>query len=177
MKKKLITTVLTGCMVVVSTITSLAGSWQQDTTGWWYQNDDGSYPSNVLKQIDGQWYYFDSTGYMKIGNFQFENGWFNFREDGSCSNPISQIDGKPVGAPAEGWVHYGTSTTTAVQGILDGDIIWHNDMCWISQEHFDNLSELATKDIVKVEKTHTLQPNTYVDFSSDSYNDWDEDDE
>ena len=50
-------------------------------------------------------------------------------------------------------------------------------MCWISQEHFDNLSELATKDIVKVEKTHTLQPNTYVDFSSDSYNDWDEDDE
>lgn len=23
---------------------SYAGEWKQDTTGWWWQNDDGTYP-------------------------------------------------------------------------------------------------------------------------------------
>ena len=27
-------------------ITALAGEWKQDDIGWWYQNDDGSYPVN-----------------------------------------------------------------------------------------------------------------------------------
>ena len=169
MKKKLTTLMLTGLLVFSSVSVAFAGNWIQDNVGWWYQNDDGSWPSNVLKQIDGQWYYFDSTGYMKIGNYHFEDGWFNFREDGSCSNPISQIDGMPVGAPAEGWIVYVTNTANAVQGILDGDIVWHNDMCWISPERFNNLNELATEDTVKVEKSNALQPNTYIDFSSESY--------
>ena len=25
-------------------ITAYAGQWQQDSTGWWYEEDDGSYP-------------------------------------------------------------------------------------------------------------------------------------
>lgn len=49
--------------------TSLAGTWQSDSAGWWYQNDDGSYPVNTWQWIDGnndgiaESYYFDANGY------------------------------------------------------------------------------------------------------------------
>lgn len=45
-------------------MTSFAGEWKQDASGWWYQNDDGSYPVNSWKEIDGKQYYFGNDGYM-----------------------------------------------------------------------------------------------------------------
>lgn len=42
----------------------MAGSWQEDANGWWYQNDDGTYPTSKWEQIDGNWYYFHPDGYM-----------------------------------------------------------------------------------------------------------------
>lgn len=173
MKKKILTTALAGLMVLTSFTTAFAGQWQQDEVGWWYQNDDGTWPANVLKQIDGYWYYFDSTGYMKTGNYQFEDGWYNFRDDGSCSNPLSPIDGLPAGAPGEGWINYEGDTTATAQGILDGNVTLYNGLYWTSPEHFNNLKELMMKDIVKVERTNTLKPETYINFSSD-YEDCDE---
>ena len=48
-------------------------SWKQDNIGWWYQNADGSYPTNTWKEISGAWYYFEGNGYMAankwIGNY------------------------------------------------------------------------------------------------------------
>lgn len=43
---------------------SFAGEWQQDTTGWWYSEDDGTYPVNQWQEIDGKQYYFNEKGYM-----------------------------------------------------------------------------------------------------------------
>lgn len=49
--------------------TALAGEWKQDSTGWWYQNDDGSCTISNWQWIDGnndgtsECYYFDSNGY------------------------------------------------------------------------------------------------------------------
>ena len=34
-------------------LTSFAGEWKSDNNGWWYQNDDGSYPKNTWQWIDG----------------------------------------------------------------------------------------------------------------------------
>lgn len=45
-------------------MTSFAGEWKQDASGWWYQNDDGSYPTNTWKEINGKQYYFDNNGYI-----------------------------------------------------------------------------------------------------------------
>ena len=58
---------------------SKIASWQSNSTGWWYQNADGSYPANEWQQIDGSWYYFNESGYMVasiwIGNYYLgENG-------------------------------------------------------------------------------------------------------
>lgn len=43
---------------------SYAGQWKQDATGYWYENDDGSYPINQWQEIDGKQYYFGADGYM-----------------------------------------------------------------------------------------------------------------
>ena len=39
--------------------------WKKNSTGWWYVNADGSYPTNKWQKINNAWYYFDSNGYMK----------------------------------------------------------------------------------------------------------------
>jgi hypothetical protein len=43
-----------------------AEEWKQDSVGWWYQMDDGSYPSNQWKEIAGKQYYFGSDGYLLV---------------------------------------------------------------------------------------------------------------
>ncbi|MBE7728068.1 MAG: hypothetical protein E7244_27875 [Enterocloster citroniae] len=62
--KRFLATALAATMVVGSAMTSRAAQWQQNTTGWWYQEDNGSYPVNTWKWIDGKCYYFDANGYM-----------------------------------------------------------------------------------------------------------------
>ena len=34
-------------------MTVSAGQWQSDTNGWWWQNDDGSYPVGSWQWLDG----------------------------------------------------------------------------------------------------------------------------
>lgn len=160
-------------------MTVLAGEWKQDDTGWWYQNDDGNYPAEILKQIDGLWYYFNNSGYMQTGNIQFSDGWLNFRPDGSCSNPISQADGIPVRAPGAGWIAYnGIPTSTSMANeIIDGRVVLHNGVYWMSPDFYNDLKNLvAQEEPVKGESTSTLQPGTKVDFSG-GYSDGNYDDE
>lgn len=73
-------------MSLAMTVTSFAGQWVQDYSGWWYQNDDGSYPANGWQWIDGNHdgiaenYYFDANGYCLMntmtpdGNMVDANG-------------------------------------------------------------------------------------------------------
>lgn len=67
--KKLFFKSLLSLAIVTSTFTILPtaayASWKHDSTGWWYQNYF-SYPYYDLgwNNIDKQWYYFDSNGYM-----------------------------------------------------------------------------------------------------------------
>jgi hypothetical protein len=47
-----------------------AGTWRQNASGWWYLNDDGTYPAGGWQWIDSdgdgtaECYYFDADGYM-----------------------------------------------------------------------------------------------------------------
>ena len=55
---------------VLSSMTAFAGEWKQDSNGWWWQNDDGSYPVSTWQWIDGnkdglsESYYFNEAGYL-----------------------------------------------------------------------------------------------------------------
>lgn len=100
--------IATLAMSAIMATTALAGEWKQDQTGWWYQNDDGSYPTNTWQEVDGKLYCFDTNGYMRTGwvetvnkNWYYlnptgemrfddltENGvTYHFNENGICQNP------------------------------------------------------------------------------------------
>lgn len=72
MKKKFALMGLMAGFTILSTIPAFAGQWKQDSTGWWYQNDDGSYPTSTWNWIDGnndgiaESYYFNSNGYIAV---------------------------------------------------------------------------------------------------------------
>lgn len=56
---------LSVCISASMGITALAGQWTQDASGWYYQNDDGSHPTNQwFQDFDGTWYYLNESGYM-----------------------------------------------------------------------------------------------------------------
>lgn len=111
-------------------ITAYAGQWNQDTVGWWYQNDNGTYPINGLKKIDTYWYYFDKEGYMKTGWYVFANGWFGFNEDGHCMNPLDAVTGEPAGSPYEGWLSYSGSLEATINDLANGSVVYFNGQYW-----------------------------------------------
>lgn len=69
MTRKAITAACTAVLTGMMTITSFAGAWRSDSNGWWWQNDNGSWPMNTWQWLDGdnngvsECYYFDAHGY------------------------------------------------------------------------------------------------------------------
>ena len=59
----------------------VVGSWHSDANGWWYEFENGDYPKNEWKQIDGAWYYFKADGYMAAN--EWCDGWW-CDADGVC---------------------------------------------------------------------------------------------
>lgn len=62
--KKAITIVIATATMASQAMTAMAAEWKQNEIGYWYQEDNGSYPTNSWKWINGKCYYFDSNGYM-----------------------------------------------------------------------------------------------------------------
>lgn len=78
--------------------TAPQGTWQQDQTGWWYRNPDGTYPVNAWVRLPYyqryDWYHFDERGYMQTGWFLDTDGrWYYL-------NPVSN---GTLGAMVTGW--------------------------------------------------------------------------
>lgn len=59
--------ILAGVLSAALAMPAFAGQWQQNETGWWYQNDDGTYPNSGWQWIDGKCYYFTPEGYCLTG--------------------------------------------------------------------------------------------------------------
>jgi len=64
--------IITVFLSLMAAFCSSAASWQHDGTGYWYQNDDATYPKNSWLWIDGnedgiaERYYFDENGYLLV---------------------------------------------------------------------------------------------------------------
>ena len=60
-------------MLLLSSFTAFAGSWQADGSGYWWLNDDGTYPASTWLWIDddgdgiAECFYFNESGYMLSG--------------------------------------------------------------------------------------------------------------
>lgn len=68
MKKKIAAAiVLMISIAAAASSAAFAGQWQPNEIGWWWQNDDGSYPTNSWQWLDGnndgtaECYYFDGS--------------------------------------------------------------------------------------------------------------------
>lgn len=68
--KKALAAALAAAMTMAVSFQAMAGEWRQNETGWWWQEDDGSYPVNTWKWLDGnedgvsECYYFNDEGYL-----------------------------------------------------------------------------------------------------------------
>ena len=72
-----------------------AASWKQNKTGWWWQEDNGSYPVSQWKVINGKWYAFDARGYMRSGWFLSNGKWYYLgaANDGSMKTGWQLVNG------------------------------------------------------------------------------------
>ena len=63
---------MTMAATILSATPAYAGQWMQDGNGWWWQNDNGSYPAFTWAWCDGNHdgigenYFFDENGYMSM---------------------------------------------------------------------------------------------------------------
>ena len=63
-----------------------AASWVQDYVGWWWQDNDNSYPVNQWREVNGAWYWLDENGAMATGWKEIGGAWYyirRFRCDGN----------------------------------------------------------------------------------------------
>lgn len=114
-----ITGILTG--TANSTVNDGKSHWMQDEHGWWLRFADSSYPkaekrgtngiAYAWEQVNGNWWAFDESGYIKTGWMRDEdyNGWFYLDPEHGMQTGWVLIDGK--------W-HYFHPTSDGRKGIL-----------------------------------------------------------
>ena len=68
-----VSAVAVSAFLVIPVMAANEAQWKKNDKGWWYEEADGSYPTNAWKLIKDKWYYFDGIGYMVenrwIGNY------------------------------------------------------------------------------------------------------------
>ena len=73
----------------------------QDSKGWWYRYDSGSYPKNEWKLLPYSggtaWYAFDEVGYMRTGWFLSGEHWYY----------LSAANDATLGKLMTGWIEVG----------------------------------------------------------------------
>ena len=94
--RKLTAGLLAGAMVLSTPVVASAGSWRHNSTGWWWYNDDWSYPTNSWKTIYGKDYHFNSQGYMDTywARVDGKYYWFGKANDGAKKTYWQNIWGR-----------------------------------------------------------------------------------
>lgn len=120
--RKLTAGLLAGAMVLSTPVIAEAGSWRHNTRGWWWYNDDWSYPTNSWKTIYGKDYHFNSQGYMDTywarvdGNYY----WFGRANDGAKKTYWQNIWGKWYWLGSDGAMRTGLQTVWGKTYYLGG---------------------------------------------------------
>lgn len=82
------------------------GNWKADSTGWWYEFEDGTYYTDGFYEIDGVTYYFDKVGYMATGWEKVGYEWYYFNQSGAMMTGWNVINGSWYYLEPEfGWMY------------------------------------------------------------------------
>lgn len=82
--RKLIASFVIGITFLAIAPLAAHAEWRQSGSNWWYT--EGSSYAIGWAQIDEQWYYFDSKGYMKTGWLCDRGNWYYFYGDGTMAH-------------------------------------------------------------------------------------------
>lgn len=111
------TAVLAAAMAMAMPFCAMAGEWKQNETGWWWQEDDGSYPVNAWKWLDGngdgisECYYFNDAGYLLTDTVTPDQ--YSVNRDGAWTEEgIVQIKEEKAEEPSGMW---GSNITVEVK--------------------------------------------------------------
>ena len=131
-KNNLKVLMVAGLLAISQASTAFAGAWKQDSTGWWYQNDNGTYKTNEwFQDTDGSWYYLNPAGYTHTNCWQQINGaWYYFDASGRMlANKWEWVDGNKDGT-AECYLFSPTGAAYMNTATPDGYIVDING-AWI----------------------------------------------
>lgn len=121
--------------------------WIQDSTGWWFRENNNSYPMNTWKQLDNSWFRFDGKGYMITGWWQDgpSGTWYYL-------NPIS--DGTR-GAMKTGWQFIDNQWYFFYDnGVMASNgWVWIGDKCYMFRDNGAAYIDCQTPDGYRVDNT------------------------
>ena len=145
MKRKLLTALCTTVLSLSMCIPAFAGQWVSNANGWWWQNDDGSWPADSWQWLDGnqdgisECYFFNQDGYLLVNTttpdgykVNADGAWTEngvVQTKGTISNPETtnhtavQTD---ANVPNIEGTYSGTYDGKQIQAIFekDGDTVW-----------------------------------------------------
>ena len=148
MKKKILTLVAAAVMTMAMSVTSFAaiGQWRQDSTGWWWEREGGSYLTNQWMWIDGnadgiaECYCFGPDGYM-LANTTTPDGYTVDANGAWTVNGVVQSRGVlPEIDDAAAAVQDASGAVTdpgSVAQITTNDEVWNARGNWDSMYPFD----------------------------------------
>ena len=97
----------------VEEVVAVAKGWVEDSTGWWYRDEDGNYPKSKWEKINGSYFRFDDNGYALENTwYQDDEGlWYWLKPGGFMAVGWQLINGKwyffnNVGEMQTGWIQY-----------------------------------------------------------------------
>ena len=139
-KAKLLLATLT--MSVILSMTALAGEWKHGSKGWWYRNDDGTYPTSSWVADGKDWYYVDAEGTMQTEDLVDGQITYHFDESGKCTNPFGNTIYN-----ADGSIDYSNWVPTSygsIEGFIDdvenGNVVCINGQYYTSPEYNNMIS-------------------------------------
>lgn len=94
-------------------------SWQKDSQGWFFKDNNGNSLYNQLKKIDNSWYYFNEQGYAKTGWKKVNGSWYYFDPaTNQARTGLQKIDNQ--------WYYFDPTTACAERGQTEVAGKWYN---------------------------------------------------
>lgn len=146
--KRLAVGIVAAAMLMTSTATAFAAEWKQNETGWWYENEDGTYPVNSWVQVNGVWYFFNQEGYMSTG-WVWDNGnWYFTNSDGAMLTGWVVVDNKgyylnPISDGYKGAMATGTKMIDGKEYTFEESGACTSEYQGPSEEYYGNGQQVA----------------------------------
>lgn len=86
--------ILTVLLTLLLSSTAFAGRWEYAGNGWKFYRDNGTYASNIMLKIDGEWYAFDQYSLMITNQWVMADGDWHYCTNSGAVARNQWLEGK-----------------------------------------------------------------------------------